>query len=414
MNDKRKRAAPTIDLEATELASAPAQPAPESAPEPPSKPPPESAAPADPPPSASPPAPSSSAGFTAAAIAGGVAGAVLAAALFAVLWFTGLLQGASHGESAQIAALQKQIHDLQNRPPPAADTQALDTLRQRVATIEQDIAKLPPGDKTVAARLAGADNAMKALGIALTALNKRSDDVAAEAAQAQQRAAAAEKAAGDLRASLASAAKNPSIDPAELDALQKRVAALEASVAAARAQIAKTSVVDSAARLALSAAALRDAVESGAPYAAQLKQAKSLGADAKTLAPLDAFAESGVPGKAALAHELSDLMPTLMEGAGAKKAPSGFLARLQANAGRLVRVSPVNAPTGARPADVLARIEVEASQADIADALADLDKLPAAARQPAQNWIAKVKARQAARAAARQIAADAARALGAQ
>jgi hypothetical protein len=410
MNDKRKRAAPTIDLEATELASAPAQPASEPAPGPPP-----SAAPAEPPPTAPPPetpAPRSSFGLTAAAIAGGVAGAALAAALFAALWLTGLLPAASHGDHAEIAALRKQIHDLQNRPPPATNTQALDALRQRVAAIEQDIAKLPPGDKTVAERLSAADNAMKSLGIALTALNHRSDDVAAQAAQAQQRAAAAEKAASELRASVTSAAKNPTIDPARLEAVQKRVAALEASVAAAHAQIAKTAVVDSAARLALSAAALRDAVESGAPYAAELKQAKSLGADAKALAPLATFADSGVPGKTALAHELTDLMPALLEAAGAQKAPSGFLARLQANAGRLVRIRPVNAPSGDRPADVLARIEVEAAQADIAEALADLDKLPAAARQPAQGWIAKVKARQAARAAARQIAADAARALG--
>ncbi len=62
-----------------------------------------------------------------------------------------------------------------------------------------------------------------------------------------------------------------------------------------------------------------------------------------------------------------------------------------------------------KPSDVLARIEVGGGQADIAGALADLAKLPAAARAPAQAWIAKAKARQQALAAARAFAADAAR-----
>ena len=64
------------------------------------------------------------------------------------------------------------------------------------------------------------------------------------------------------------------------------------------------------------------------------------------------------------------------------------------------------------PSAVLARIEVDAAKADIDGALADLGKLPEAARAPAQGWIAKAKARQAALAAARQFAADTARALG--
>ena len=74
--------------------------------------------------------------------------------------------------------------------------------------------------------------------------------------------------------------------------------------------------------------------------------------------------------------------------------------------------SPINAPKGDTPSDVLARLEVAAAHDDIDDALADLAKLPQAARAPARDWIAKAKARQAALAAARDFAASAARALG--
>ena len=93
----------------------------------------------------------------------------------------------------------------------------------------------------MAERLAAADNAMKSLGIALTALNHRSDDIAADATQARERADAAEKAVSDLRASMQDVAKNASagVSPAELDALQKRIAALEQSAKTARADIAK-------------------------------------------------------------------------------------------------------------------------------------------------------------------------------
>ena len=51
-------------------------------------------------------------------------------------------------------------------------------------------------------------------------------------------------------------------------------------------------------------------------------------------------------------------------------------------------------------------------KADIDAALNDFTKLPEAQRAPAQSWIAKAKARQAALAAARQYAADTARSLG--
>ena len=79
-----------------------------------------------------------------------------------------------------------------------------------------------------------------------------------------------------------------------------------------------------------------------------------------------------------------------------------------------MRIRPVDAPPGDDAAAVLARLEIDAAKADIAAALADLGKLPDATRAPAQAWIAKANARQAALAAARQYAADTARAFGAK
>jgi hypothetical protein len=113
-----------------------------------------------------------------------------------------------------------------------------------------------------------------------------------------------------------------------------------------------------------------------------------------------------------LTRQLTALIPAMLKASGAQKPPAGFLERLQANAGSLVHIRPMNAPAGDAPADVLARIEVAAAHADIDGALADLGKLPESARKPAQAWIGKAKARQAALAAARIFAADAAGKLG--
>ena len=389
---RKKRAAPTIDLTATEMPP----PAAASPPDPPPAPEPAQAAPEPPADTAKPSGPISVATFVA-----GAAGAVAMTIILLALWLTGLLP-VRYAVSTDTGV------------PIAADSKTIAALGQRVGKLEEVMAKLPAGDAGVAERLAAADSAMKSLGIALTALNRRTDDIAANASQARERADAAVQAVTDLRASVQDAAKNSSagISPAELDALQKRIAALEQSAKVARDDIAKASSVDTAARLALSAAGLRDAVASGAPFAAELAQAKSLGADDKVLAPLAPFAAAGVPTAPALAQELHALLPAMLKISGAQAPEGGFIERLQANAGKLVRIRPVDAPPGDDASAVLARIEVDAAKADIAAALADIGKLSDATRAPAQAWIAKAQARQAALAAARQYAADTARALG--
>ena len=386
---RKKRAAPTIDLTATEM------PSPEAASPPQPDPPPSAQEPrAD-------PAGIRPGGHIMATLVAGIVGAATVMLVLVALWLTGLLPVrymASTDTGAQVSV----------------DTKAIDALTQRVNKIEGTISKLPAGDAGVAERLDAADSAMKSLGIALTALNRRSDDTAATASQARERADAAVKAVTDLRVSVQDAAKNSSagVSPAELDALQKRMAALEQSAKVARDDIAKASSADIAARLALSAAGLRDAVVSGAPFAAELAQAKSLGADDKVLAPLTPFAAPGVPTPPALAQELRALLPAMLKISGAQAPEGGFLERLQANAGKLVRVRPVDAPPGDDPSAVLARLEIDAAKADIAAALADLGKLADATRAPAQAWIERAKVRQAALAAVRLYAADSARALG--
>jgi hypothetical protein len=319
-------------------------------------------------------------------VAAGGAGAAIMTGVLLALWFGGFLP-ARNGEAARV------------------DSTATAALNDRIAKLEASTTRPQAPDPGVSERLSAADNAMKSLGTALTALARRHDETAAGAAEARARAEAAEKAVTQMRASIQDVTRNTAggLSPAEVDVVQKRIAALE--------QTAKAQPSDSPARLALSAAALRDAVLSGVPYAAELDEVKALGADEKGLAPLVPFAEKGAPTNAALAQELRALIPALMKLSGAQ-APTGFLERLEANASKLVRIRPVDAPAGDDASAVLARIEIEAAHAAIDDAIVDLGKLDAATRAPAQEWIRKAQARQAAFAAVRQFASEATHALG--
>jgi hypothetical protein len=400
---RKKRAAPTIDLTATEVPPAASASKPHSAAPPP---PPAQERPMPKHETSQGPGKSSSGNQSNGArarsgmpmIFAGLVGAVVMSVILFVLWLSGLVP-VRNGEPSATGAM---------------DSKAIDALGQRLSKIEGVAGKLPASDPALAERIAVADNAMKSLGLALTALNRRSDDVAANAANARERAEAAEKAVTELRASLQDAAKNTAagVPAAELDELQKRIATLEQSAKATREDVAKTAGADTSARLALSAAALRDAVVSGAPFTVELAQAKSLAADDKALAPLEPFAASGVPTQSALAQELRALLPGMVKASGAQAPAGGFFERLEANASKLVHKIPMDAPVGDDAPAVLARIEIAAAKADIAAALSDLGKLPDATRAPAQGWIAKVQARQMALDAVRALAADTARALG--
>jgi hypothetical protein len=403
----RKRAVPTIDLTATEV---PPDASGKEAP------PPEQPTPAGPEMAAGDP-PNESVNWLSAikgpALAAGFAGAAVMMLVLFGLWLTGLVPiryAGSTAMRARVTALEMELHDLQSRPAGALDAKSIEALNARVAKIEETAGKSPASDAKLAERVAAAENAMKSLGLTLAALSHRSDDIAGDATLARDHAQAAEKAVAELRSSVQIA----TTASADVEALQQRIAALEQSAKTAASDIAKTTATDTAARLALSAVALREEAFSGAPLSTALAQAKSLGADEALLAPLAPFAATGVPTQAALAQELRGLLPAMLKLFGAKAPPSGFLERLEANAGNLVRVRPVDAPAGDDTSAVLARLEIDAAHSDIPAVLADLGKLTEAQRAPAQAWIKQATDRQAALAAAQAFAAQAASALGKQ
>jgi len=328
------------------------------------------------------------------AVAGLAAGAIAVVAIGAGLWFggyvpPGLLPASPSAQPSNNAAI-------------AEISARLNKIEGAVAT--QKPSPPPQPDPALASRLAAAEAATKSLSDSLAALTHRVDDAAAAAQNALAQAKSASTAAD-----AAKSAAQTDVARSDLDALSARIAPLESTVKTLADDIKHETATadDRAARLAVATEALRAAVERGMPYQAELAAVKSLGADQNATAPLEAFAEAGVPRAAALAHELASLTPALQQAAEPASSNNSFLGRLENNARRLVEITPVDAPPGDDPASVVTRISVDAAHADIAAALADIAKLPEAAKPHATAWVEKAQARSAAIAASRKLAADA-------
>jgi hypothetical protein len=287
----------------------------------------------------------------------------------------------------------------QNSAAPSAQPGATNAISAELNKIEAALAARRP-ETALAERVAAAEAQMKSLGDSLAALNRHVDDVAAAAQSALAQAKSASAAADGAKT-----AAQTGIQRGDLDALTNRIAALDRAVKTLSDDAARraSSANDQMARMFVVTEALRAAVERGAPYQAELAAARSLGAAPGTLAPLEPFAANGVPSAAALARELSTLTPALQEASGAAPSNGTFLGRLENNAQKLVRVTPIDAPMGDDPASVVARINVDAARSDIAGALADIARLPESLRILADAWVKKADARNAALAASRHI-----------
>ncbi|MGE3870660.1 MAG: COG4223 family protein [Pseudorhodoplanes sp.] len=366
-----------IDLKATDVTPEPAVEAAGSA----SSPPPETPEP-DPQPRENPASSSAQANAPRAARSGGAVAAIMAAVAFGAVgvgiavtmlafWFAGLL-------------------------PPHSAPPAGPDLSQNVAQLEsqsrETTARLSQIESSLSGRLAASEGASRAGAEQYAALSRRIDELAIAAREARGRAEAAVNAA----------AQTPQASRAEIEALANRLSALERNMKAAG--------DDRAARLAAVALSLRSAVESGDPFANELAAAQALARDPATLAPLRDFAQTGIPRASLYARELSALAPRLHRNV-APPAEGGFIGRLQQNAERLVRIRPIADTAGDDAASVIGRVEFKSAQNDLAGALADLRKLPADIRAPAEDWIRRVEQRNAAIAAAKQFAANALAAL---
>ena len=197
----------------------------------------------------------------------------------------------------------------------------------------------------------------------------------------------------------------------DLAALNDRLAQLERASKTERAELAQQSEKIAAAkatddkplRHVVAAALLDVAVRHGDAYESQLAAARSLAAKPDMLKPLDTFASSGIPTPVALSRELLNIVPKLSPPAEAPASGTGIVERLQAGASKLVRIERTDGVGNDRGA-IVARVTAAALRNDFVEARRELKTLPEADRAPAQAWLDKADARDAALAASRKFA----------
>jgi hypothetical protein len=368
-----KRAPPTIDLEATDVsAEAPSE--------------------------ASSEAPSSEAGAesrrsapwhwrapASSATIAAVSGACAAALVLGLAWLLGW---------------PGDIAPSKSPAAPAVNAAAVDDLTARIASLESKTSKpASVPDPVAAGRIEALEKSVGALRAELAGLREQSEKLVSLVNEAKT-------------------ASGASTAPPQLSEINERIAALETTVRAQSAAMPQESANESAKagdqvplRRIVAAALLDVLVRTGDPYPTALATAKSLAPNPDALKPLEAFAATGVPSAAVLSRDLLSLVPKLSLPP-TENAHTGttLIDRLQAGAAKLVRIERTDA-VGNERGNVVARVTAAALRNDYNEARREMKMLTPADREPAQGWIEKADARDAALAASRQFAAEAMTAL---
>ncbi|SEN01130.1 hypothetical protein SAMN05443254_105261 [Bradyrhizobium sp. OK095] len=281
-------------------------------------------------------------------------------------------------------------------PPasPQVTSAAVEALSGRVAAVEAKAGK-PTADQAMVARLDALEKSVGTLRGDIANLRAQSDKTAG--------------ALNDAKSTPRDAVASPG-----LAALDDRLSQLERASTTARAELAQqgekiadAKVMDDKPLRHVVAATLLDvAVRHNDPYAAQLSAARSLAAKPEVLKPLDSFAAAGIPTPVALSRELLNIVPKLSPPAEAQTSGTGIVERLQAGASKLVRIERTDGVGNDRGA-IVARITAAALRNDFVEARRELKTLSETDRAPAQAWLDKADARDAALAASRKFADDA-------
>jgi hypothetical protein len=321
--------------------------------------------------------------------------------------------GAAEAKPDPTVDIRKQIEALQTEAKSRADA---------LAKLEGEVAA-PKPDAALTARV----SALEAASAELSAAAK-SDPTAdirkqieALQVEAKSRADALAKLESDIATLAAASAKlhaaadaaqkpDPRLDALarSADTLAARLGKLEGAVFAPKVEtrLAPATEVRSAdpAARAVAALALVARVRAGDPFAAEFAALKRTGADPAALAALEGFADTGVPGQAALARSFAEIEPKILAALAAPAAPAGVVDGLLGEVKGLVEVRKVGEPgTPPPPESVVSRAEAAAKSGNLASAVAALKSLPDNAQAPAKAWIEAAERRLAAVPAAESL-----------
>lgn len=336
---------------------------------------------------------------TARLVGAGVVGGVAALILGGALQWAGILpapapQGA---DPAAVTALQGEVQALKSAVAAlgthasSADVAALKTaldqensraevLSHALDGVKADVAAL----KSAPAPKAAADAQLQPLESRLAALEKT-----AKAASAGSPSAADLDAIGKRLAALEQDTRK-SADAA--GAATARIAALEQTVQTLSQKIAAEAGQPKIA-VAIAASALKSAIDRGVPFDAELATYAAVAPPSPEIDQLRKLAAGGVPTGSELAAEVGDAADAMAAAGSPARRDGGIVRQLLASVRSLVKVRPVGDVAGTGVAATVARLEAAVKAGDLAGAVQEYDRLPAASQAAGAAFIGKVKAR---------------------
>lgn len=207
----------------------------------------------------------------------------------------------------------------------------------------------------------------------------------------------------------------------DLSAVQQHLTALDKTTAelgdrlAALGKAERQSAADpKITALALTLLQMREALETGRPFGAEYQALVALSRDRPDIsaaaAPLADAAQGGVASRATLIERLRQLAPQIATAHSPPKdkLKSQIVARLRS----LVTIRRIEGPEENPTEAAVDEAQRDLASADLAGAIAALDKLQAPAKSTAEPWLKMAKARLAAETALRQVGAALTASLG--
>lgn len=299
-----------------------------------------------------------------------------------------------------------QFGPLLRSPAPAPEA----GLATRLGALEQRVAQPPsPAPEGLAERISKAESRLAEAGNRETALRDEVTKLtAALAAERGARETALVRLGEQVAAGAGVAPANP---PIEIEGLKSRLGAVENASKAAvgvgtrvesvakELEAVNSRIASFAQRDAMGAAnariaavnLLEDAFQRGRPLGGPLDLLKNLGAEAAALAAFAPFAASGVPGATQL---LADLPAPAAAPAAAQTEPKpGLLDRVKQMAGSLVEIRKAGETSGSDDAAQLVRARQSLQRGDVPGALAAVSRLSPTQAPTFAAWRGKAEAR---------------------
>lgn len=297
-------------------------------------------------------------GSTSGLIAAGIVGGLIALVGAGALQYAGVLPGGRTGKdtSADIAALNAEI----------------DGLKQSVANLAAAPAAKP--DETLAARVAALET---------SAANGTSAGGSGETnAASDQKIASLSGEVEQLKADLSKATQTQATSDAEvskrLDDAEKKLSGPSQESAVARA---------------IAAAALKAAIDRGGPFQPELDTFANVASDDPAVADLKNFAQTGVPSRADLIRQVSDVATAIVATAQTDDPNQSWSDRLMSSAKSLVQVRPVGNVPGDGVDAIAARFEDKVRNGDLPGAVTEWNNLPDAAKSASAAFKQSLEAR---------------------